>query len=132
MGLLSGFVGAFGARKAGKAAKKEGRLAARQIRASADIQQLLSERAESKAVGATEADVGAAGLTISGTASDLISEQQRDAAFQRETIETQSEFEAKRAIRQGKAASTASKFSAAGSILGGISSIVTKGPAGLI
>ncbi len=127
MGLLSGIVGAFGAAKAGKSAKKEGFLAAKQIRKSADIQQLLSRRAEQKAVGATEADIGAAGLQIRGTAADIVAEQQRDAAFQRQTIEEQSEFEAKRAIRQGKAASTASKFAAVGSILGGISSTVTGG-----
>jgi hypothetical protein len=126
MGLISGIIGAFGARKAGKAAKKEGKIDAKQIRKSGDIQTLLSERAEIKGIGATRADVGAAGLALAGSASDLIAEQQRDAEFQRKTITEQTEFDAKKAIRTGKAANTASKFAAAGSVIGGFESTAAK------
>lgn len=122
MGLISGLIGAFGSLKKGQAQAREGRIDARQINRSADIQTLLSERAEQKALGATAADVGASGLQIAGSASALIDEQKRDAEFQRKTIADEAKFQADRAIAQGKAGKTAGIIGAVGSVLGGIES----------
>lgn len=122
MGLLSGIIGAFGARKAGKAQKKQSKVDATQIRKRADIETLVAERSAIKGLGGTRADVGASGLALAGSAAELIREGERDSAFQLETIREESEFQARNVLAGGKAADTASKFAAAGAVIGGAES----------
>ena len=122
MGLLSGIIGAFGAVKAGKAAKKQSKINAKQIRKRADIETLVAERSAIKGLGGIRADVGAAGLALAGSAADIIREGERDSAFQLETIREESEFQAKSVLAGGKAAQTASRFAAAGAVIGGAES----------
>lgn len=120
MGILSGIIGAFGARKAGKAAKKASKMNAKLIQKRTDVEVLMAERDAIKGLGATRADVGAAGLALAGSAADLIREGVRDAEAQQVSIVEFGKLEKKVTIAGGKAADTASKFAAAGAVIGGI------------
>ncbi len=122
MGILSGIIGAFGARKAGKASLKAAKMNAKLIQKRTDIEVTLGERAAIKGLGATRADIGAAGLAQAGSAADILREGVRDADFQRQSIIEQGALEKKITIAGGKAANAASKFAAAGAVLGGIES----------
>ncbi len=120
MGLISGIIGAFGARKSGKAAKKAAGMNAKLIQKRTDVEVLMAERAAIKGLGATLADVGASGLAQAGSAAELIREGVRSADEQQASIKEFGALEQQVIIAGGKAADTASKFAAAGSVISGI------------
>ena len=122
LAIGAGIVSAFGKKTAGDAAKEAAFLNAKLIEKRGARQEVLSKRGAEKGIGATMADIGAAGLTTGGSAGELIREGERDAAEELKAIQEQTKLEAKITRKGGKAAATAGTIGAVGSILGGVAS----------
>jgi hypothetical protein len=125
--FAGGLLGAFGKKKAGDAAKEAAFLNAKLIEKRGETQATFSKRGAIKGIGATLADIGAAGLTTGGSAAELLREGERDAAFELESIREQTKLEAKITRKGGKAAQTAGNIGAVGSIIGGIGGAASAG-----
>ena len=122
-GVAGGAVEAVGKLKAAKAEAEAAKLNAALVRERTGIELTLAKREGVKGVGATLAAFGGAGVTLGGSAADVLRESRRDIAFRAKSIQDIGEREAVLFEKQAKAAKTAGKFGAASSVLGGLSSI---------
>jgi hypothetical protein len=120
LSIGAGLIGAFGKKKAGDAQKEAAMLNAKLIEKRTEIDATVAERQGEKGIGATRADIGAAGLQVAGSAADLVRESERDAAFAIDSIKEQGKLEAKITRKGGTAAQKAGNIGAVGSIIGGI------------
>lgn len=117
----SALLGAFGKKKEADAKEASFRLNAQAIEKRGEIEGILSERKFLKGIGATKADVAGAGLTLGGSAGDLLREGARDAEFEIQSIKTVTAMDAARARLGAESAATAGKIGVTSSLLGGAS-----------
>ncbi len=125
LGAGASLFGGAGKRRAARAQAEAAELNAEQVEQSAEIRTTLREREGAREVGTIQANAGASGVEIAGSAEAIIRESARNTAFDVSSIGSQSALEAK-ALRRGAKASRAggnlaflgSAFTA-GSILAG-------------
>lgn len=125
MGLLSaigGIFGAFGKKSESKAEVEAAKLNAALVRSRTKIETTLARREGIRGVGATIAAFGAAGVTLGGSAGDVIRESRRDIAFQIASIREIGGQEATLFDKQAKAAKKAGKIGFASTLLGAATS----------
>lgn len=125
MGLLSaigGIIGAFGTKSAAKSETKAAEANAALIRERTSIETLLAQREGRRGIGATIAAFGASGVTLGGSASDVLRESRRDIAFQVSSIRSIGAQEAGLFDAKAKASKKAGKIGFAAGLLGAATS----------
>lgn len=117
IGAAGSLLGGFGRRKAGRAEAKAAVLNAQQVRERATIESTLRTRSGAREAGSIATAAGASGLLGGGSVADILRESARNTAFDLNTIQTQSELEAKAILLGGKAAKTAGNIGFLGGAL---------------
>lgn len=131
MGLLSaigGIVGAFGSKSEAKASASAAKANAALVRERTAIEVTLAKRAGQKGIGGTVAAFGAAGVTLGGSASDVLRESRRDIAFQVSSLRSIGAQEAGLFDAEAKAAKKAGTISFISGLLGAATSFFAPGP----
>jgi hypothetical protein len=121
----SSLLGAFGKKKSAKAQEKAFKLNAKAIEKRGEIESILSERKFIKGIGATKADIAGAGLTLGGSAGDLLREAARDAEFELQSIQSVTKMEAEAARLGSSSAKAAGNIGGAASLLGAVGPIAS-------
>lgn len=110
-------IGGIGKKKAGKAQAEAAKLNAQQVRERAAIETTLRTREGFREAGSIQAAAGAGGTTGGGSAADILRESARNAAFDVQTIKSQSALEADAFELGGKAAKKAGNIGFLGGAL---------------
>jgi hypothetical protein len=120
IGAAGSLLGGFGKKKSADATARGAAQNAQLVRERGRIEGILQEREGIKATGATKADFAASGLTLGGSAADVLRESARDIAFDAQNIKRLTNLEAEVFDAQAGAAKTAGKIGAVGGILGAV------------
>lgn len=123
LGLIGGVVGAFGSGQEPKFRAEALEFQAETIEKRTELELLLQGRRGKKAIGATTADFGAAGVLARGSAGDVLRESARDIALEKSTITEFGAREAELKRKQAKAAKAGGQASFAADIFGAVSEI---------
>ena len=115
LGGASAIFGGLSKRKAARAQAEASRLNAQQIRERADIETTLRGRAGQRESGTIAANAGASGLAGGGSAADILRESTRNRLFDLESIQSQSELEARVREQEARGARSAGNRALIGS-----------------